>query len=73
MARTVDLGLAKSFRMPAEGHRLQFRWEVFNVSNSVRFDPWSASLSLTRRGSFGKYGYLLTKPRVMQFALRYDF
>ena len=70
---TLDLGLAKRFVMPWEGHSLQFRWEVFNVTNTARFDPWTASLSLGGRGSFGRYQDLLTNPRVMQFALRYEF
>ncbi|MCW5981411.1 MAG: carboxypeptidase regulatory-like domain-containing protein [Bryobacteraceae bacterium] len=70
---TLDMGLAKRFTMPWELHSLQFRWEVFNVANTARFDPWSASLSLGGRGSFGKYQDLLTNPRVMQFALRYEF
>ncbi|MET0648586.1 MAG: TonB-dependent receptor [Pyrinomonadaceae bacterium] len=34
----LDLGLTKQFKMPWEGHRLQFRWEVFNVTNTQRFD-----------------------------------
>jgi hypothetical protein len=34
----VDLGLAKRWKMPwSDNHSLQFRWEVFNVTNSVRF------------------------------------
>jgi hypothetical protein len=70
---TLDLGLAKRFAMPWEGHSLQFRWEVFNVTNTARFDPWTASTSLGARGSFGRYQDLLTNPRVMQFALRYEF
>ncbi|HYE15136.1 MAG TPA: hypothetical protein VD968_11890, partial [Pyrinomonadaceae bacterium] len=39
---SLDLGLTKNFRMPWEGHNLQFRWEVFNVTNTQRFA--SASL-----------------------------
>ncbi len=78
---TVDLGLAKGFEMPWEGHRIQFRWEVYNVTNSTRFDPaletnaaaTSISLDLTNSGTFGKYSGTLTNPRVMQFALRYEF
>jgi hypothetical protein len=35
---SIDLGLTKQFKMPWEGHRLQFRWEVFNVTNTQRFD-----------------------------------
>jgi hypothetical protein len=34
----LDMGLYKSFKMPWEGHSLQFRWEVFNVTNTQRFD-----------------------------------
>lgn len=70
----IDLGLGKSFQMPySENHTLQFRWEVFNVTNTARFDPLSISGSLGTLGSFGKYSDTLTLPRVMQFSLRYDF
>lgn len=70
----IDLGLGKSFEMPySESHTLQFRWEVFNVTNTARFDPLSISGSLGTLGSFGKYSDTLTLPRVMQFSLRYDF
>ena len=34
---SLDLGLMKRFQMPWEGHSLQFRWEVFNVTNTQRF------------------------------------
>ncbi|MBL8173594.1 MAG: carboxypeptidase regulatory-like domain-containing protein [Bryobacterales bacterium] len=71
---TIDSNLAKSFRMPyAESHRLQIRWEVFNVTNSVRFDVGSLSLDIGSRGTFGRYSGLLTQPRVMQFGARYEF
>jgi len=70
----LDLSLGKSFNMPwSENHKLQVRWEVFNVTNSVRFDPLSTSADLGNLGSFGKYTDTLTLPRVMQFGLRYDF
>jgi len=70
----VDLGLSKRWKMPwSEGHSLQFRWEVFNVTNAVRFDSQSIAPELDISGSFGNYGGLLTNPRVMQFALRYEF
>ena len=82
----LDAGLSKSFKMwYAEGHELQFRWEVFNVTNTQRFgvissfgveqDPY-----LRNPGAdFGRYiGSQTpvgeTRPgRVMQFALRYRF
>jgi hypothetical protein len=33
---TVDIGLSKNFKMPWEGHSLQFRTEVFNLTNTQR-------------------------------------
>jgi len=74
----IDLGLAKRWTMPwSEKQTLQFRWEVFNVTNSVRFDVQSSLLSsaltLGSGQSFGNYSGLLTNPRIMQFALRYEF
>jgi hypothetical protein len=76
----IDLGLAKRWKMPwSDGQSLQFRWEVFNVTNSVRFDVQSASASTGgslangNSANFGNYSGTLTVPRVMQFALRYEF
>jgi hypothetical protein len=76
----LDLGLAKRWKMPwSEGQSLQFRWEVFNVTNSVRFDVQSAngyvggSLANGNSANFGNFSGTLTNPRIMQFALRYEF
>jgi hypothetical protein len=76
----VDLGLAKRWKMPwSEGQSLQFRWEVFNVTNSVRFDVQSAnayeggSLENGNSANFGNFSGTLTNPRIVQFALRYEF
>jgi hypothetical protein len=74
----IDIGLAKRWKMPwTETQSLQFRWEAFNVTNSARFDAQSAllsnSLGLGSGTTFGNYSYLLTNPRIMQFALRYEF
>ena len=58
---------------------VKFSWEVFNVTNSVRFDvaplPQSSNGRLDSAGTdvFGTFNSTLTKPRVMQFALRYSF
>jgi hypothetical protein len=68
----LDLGLSKSWRVTERQHVL-FRWEVFNALNLTRFNVESLSLSLTRASTFGNYTGLLTNPRVMQFALRYEF
>jgi Carboxypeptidase regulatory-like domain len=75
----LDMSLVKSWKMPyRESHRLQFRWEVFNVLNLTRFNAQgvgsSLLTSLTQQpNNFGAYTSLLTQPRVMQFALRYEF
>jgi len=74
----LDLGLAKRWTLPwSDKQSLQFRWEVFNVPNTVRFDVQSSllsnSLGLGSGTSFGNYSGLLTNPRIMQFALRYEF
>ena len=70
----LDLGLSKTWKMPYnEAHSLKFRWDVFNALNLTRFDVQSLNLSITNSSNFGNYTGLLTNPRVMQFALRYEF
>ena len=84
----LDMGLYKSFKLPWEGHALQFRWEVFNVTNTQRFDGLTISdLSLgadpflggNPNSDFGRFTSTQTPlnetkaGRVMQFALRYTF
>jgi hypothetical protein len=78
-----DMALSKRWKMPWESHSVQFRWEVFNVANQHRFNVDSGLQSGTAcacigslqqlPSSFGDYTGLLTQPRVMQFALRYEF
>jgi hypothetical protein len=70
----IDTGLYKNFTMPwSEKQRLQFRWEAYNVTNTVRFDPNSANLSLTSTAKFGQLTGVLGQARQMEFALRYTF
>lgn len=70
----IDTNLAKRFQMPySDKHSMQLRWEVFNLTNTAKFDVNSASLDISIQGTFGKYGSMLTQPRVMQFGLRYEF
>jgi hypothetical protein len=77
---SIDAGLSKSFTMPwNENHKLQFRWETFNVTNSAQFtglantalgyNPSKGAPASTFANFTGTQG----SPRVMQFALRYDF
>jgi hypothetical protein len=85
---TLDMGLTKSFKLPWEGQAIQFRWEVFNVTNTQRFDANTiADLGLDidpflggePSSEFGRFTSTQTPlnetkaGRVMQFALRYTF
>lgn len=69
----IDSGLTKSWKI-VEGQNLKFAWEVFNVTNSVRFDtnPLTLNGGLTS-GTLGVYSATLSQPRKMQFSLRYSF
>ncbi len=68
----VDAGLAKVFN-PTERVRVRLRWDVFNITNSVRFDVNSIGNRLDQPATFGVYTQTLTNPRVMQVALRVEF
>ena len=69
----LDMALSKRWQMPySENHSLSFRWEVFNVPNLKRFDVATVTTDISST-SFGTYSGLSTNPRVMQFAMRYEF
>ena len=70
----IDGGLAKTWNF-SENKLVKFSWEVFNVTNSVRFDAAGSlpNQDLVDITSFGKFNQELTSPRVMQFALRLGF
>ena len=70
---SLDGGLNKSWKI--EHGALRFAWEVYNVTNTFRFDPspnTNANTQLTA-GSLGIATAQLGAPRRMQFSLRYDF
>ncbi len=69
---SIDSGVDKVIKTFKE-QQVKFAWEVFNVTNSVRFDPASISNNPYAGASFGRYSALLTQSRRMQFALRYSF
>jgi hypothetical protein len=66
----TDLAVTKSFNLPWAGQRLQFRAEAFNAFNNVNFT--NVALDANSPASFGQFTGT-TPPRVMQFALRYEF
>jgi len=67
-----DAGLNKTF-MLTERINLQLRWEVFNVTNSVRFDPQSINANYNFPNLFGVATAELTQPRDMQLGARLTF
>ena len=69
----LDDGLWKAWNF-SETKSMKFAWEVFNVTNSVRFDAaQSANQFNLTGGNFGTYSNTLSKPRVMQLSLRVEF
>ena len=68
----IDMSLTKTWKIK-ERANLMFNWSVYNISNSVRFDAFSALPAIDSAASFGKYSQALTRPRVMEFALRLSF
>jgi hypothetical protein len=69
---SIDTGVDKVFPI-TESQQLKFAWEVFNATNTDRFDPKSVSNNANSASSFGEYSSLLTQYRNMQFSLRYSF
>jgi hypothetical protein len=76
------MGLDKSFTMPYnEKHKLQFRWEVFNVTNTQRLAGLSNFFvdldphlpTSTPVDNFANFTAIQGSPRVMQLGLRYTF
>ncbi|HEY1986442.1 MAG TPA: TonB-dependent receptor [Terracidiphilus sp.] len=70
----IDSGLNKSWKV-TEHASLNFGYEVFNLTNSVRFDvnPNTSLQSVWGSGDFGVYSATLTHARIQQFSLRASF
>jgi hypothetical protein len=64
-----DFSLTRDFALYRET-KLQFRWEVFNLTNSVLFAQPDSALT---DGNVGTITSLAGDPRFMQFALRLSF
>ena len=71
----IDMGLAKAFHI-TENQNLRLSWEVFNLTNTPRFDVGSMMNNnnyLDSAGSFGNFINTLSQQRVMQLGARYSF
>ena len=72
----IDTGVSKSWRI-RETQSVKFTWEMFNVTNTPRFDvgpmQLDANNQLSNSSAFGNFSSTLSNSRVMEFALRYSF
>jgi hypothetical protein len=70
----IDAGLSKIWKV-GEQKTIRFAWEAFNVTNSVRFDAAGSLIGqdLVELSGFGIFNTELTKPRVLQYSLRFSF
>ncbi|HMC59286.1 MAG TPA: hypothetical protein VKJ01_08855, partial [Candidatus Solibacter sp.] len=67
--KVFDFSLGRNFAI-TERAQLQFRWEVFNLTNTVQFALPNSNIS---GGTPGVITALAGDPRLMQFALRLKF
>ncbi len=72
--KVMNLGVSKEFKLFTlhdVQHKLQFRWETYNLTNTAILS--APSVSVGSQSTFGKFTSQLGTPRQMQFALRYSF
>jgi hypothetical protein len=67
--QVFDVSLQKNFRAFLESHRVQFRWELFNLLNHANFN--TPNMTIDNR-NFGRITGAAAA-RQMQFGLRYEF
>ncbi|MCI0491271.1 MAG: TonB-dependent receptor [Blastocatellia bacterium] len=66
---TTDINVSKRTTI-TETTNIEFRWEVFNLFNNTNFD---APVTNIQSVSFGQIFRTVTNPRLMQFALKFNF
>lgn len=77
--KSFDLLLSKNFSLPWEGHRVQFRFEAFNLTNTPHFGPpgtiGGGNVHRTDIGPGRDASRIINadEPRIIQFALKYVF
>lgn len=67
--KNLDFIATRVFRMPWEGHQLQFRFESFNFTNTPAFGQPNAAVGTPGVGTINS----ADDPRRIQLALKYTF
>ena len=67
--RSFDFVLRRDFRLPWEGHVIEFRFESFNLTNTPPFYAPNRAVGTPGAGMITSAG----EPRRNQFALKYAF
>lgn len=75
--RNIDMALERAFHL-SESHSIHIRGEFFNLTNTANFNnPGSQSINPTNNlsagAAFGVITSTSTNPRIIQFALKYQF
>ncbi len=76
---SIDLGLSKRWRMPwSDNQRVVFRWDMYNLTNTPRFDLADVDMLPDIDTTFGRYNSTLATcdggaGRCMNFLLKYEF
>ena len=53
---SIDFSVSKSWTMPwAKDHKLRFRWDTFNLTNTPRYDVQFLDVYPDRAATFGRY------------------
>jgi hypothetical protein len=70
--RNFDIAITKNFALPGskEASNLQFRTEFFNAFNTPQFANPGTNVS---NADFGQITSTSVAPRIIQFALKYNF
>jgi len=69
-AVVFDFSLHRSFPLGSDARQLEFRWEMFNLTNTPQFGLPDRNVTGSSPGSITT---LANDPRIMQFALRLKF
>ncbi len=73
--KNIDFLLSKYFVLPWEGHRIQFRFEAFNFTNTPHLGGLNNNPVFQINAASAASGILTraSQPRIIQFALKYTF